>query len=124
MPYHDVFIRDASLTQHLRHVVCPSCAQHLVCLFISGLAVSRSCYFNQQSVLLCHLCQLIDVDDLRNPKACYSFIKERIIDNETYYVLLDEVQFMDRFEEVLNALLRMENVDVYVTGSNSRFLSV
>ena len=65
----------------------------------------------------------IDVDDLRNPKACYSFIKERIIDNETYYVLLDEVQFMDRFEEVLNALLRMENVDVYVTGSNSRFLS-
>lgn len=40
-----------------------------------------------------------------------------------YYILLDEVQFMDRFEEVLNSLLRIENVDVYVTGSNSRFLS-
>ena len=65
----------------------------------------------------------IDVDELRNPKVCYSFIKEKIIDNDMYYILLDEVQFMDRFEEVLNSLLRMENVDVYVTGSNSRFLS-
>ena len=65
----------------------------------------------------------IDVDELRNPKVCYSFIKEKIIDNDMYYILLDEVQFMDRFEEVLNSLLRIENVDVYVTGSNSRFLS-
>ncbi len=65
----------------------------------------------------------IDVDELRNPKACYSYIKERIHDSEKYYVLLDEVQFMDRFEEVLNSLLRIENVDVYVTGSNSKFLS-
>ena len=40
-----------------------------------------------------------------------------------YYLLLDEVQFMPRFEEVLNSLLRMSNVDVYVTGSNSKFLS-
>ena len=65
----------------------------------------------------------IDVDELRNPKVCYSYIKEKIIDNDMYYILLDEVQFMDRFEEVLNSLLRIENVDVYVTGSNSRFLS-
>ena len=40
-----------------------------------------------------------------------------------YYLLLDEVQFMPRFEEVLNSLLRMSNIDVYVTGSNSKFLS-
>ena len=40
-----------------------------------------------------------------------------------YYLLLDEVQFMPRFEEVLNSLLRISNIDVYVTGSNSRFLS-
>ena len=44
-------------------------------------------------------------------------------DNEKYYLLLDEVQFMPRFEEVLNSLLRMNNIDVYVTGSNSKFLS-
>ncbi|WP_373826626.1 ATP-binding protein [Bacteroides heparinolyticus] len=65
----------------------------------------------------------IDVDELRDPKACYRYIKERIIDSEKYYVLLDEVQFLDRFEEVLNSLLRIENVDVCVTGSNSKFLS-
>ena len=44
-------------------------------------------------------------------------------DDEKYYLLLDEVQFMPRFEEVLNSLLRMSNIDVYVTGSNSKFLS-
>ena len=44
-------------------------------------------------------------------------------DNGKYYILLDEVQFMPRFEEVLNSLLRMSNVDIYVTGSNSKFLS-
>ena len=44
-------------------------------------------------------------------------------DNDKYYLLLDEVQFMPRFEEVLNSLLRMEHIDVYVTGSNSKFLS-
>jgi len=65
----------------------------------------------------------IDADELRDPKACYSYIKERILDSEKYYILLDEVQFMDRFEEVLNSLLRIESVDVYVTGSNSKFLS-
>ena len=65
----------------------------------------------------------IDVDELRDPKACYKYIKERILDGEKYYVLLDEIQFMNRFEEVLNSLLRIENVDVYVTGSNSKFLS-
>ena len=44
-------------------------------------------------------------------------------DDDKYYLLLDEVQFMPRFEEVLNSLLRMSNIDVYVTGSNSKFLS-
>ena len=45
------------------------------------------------------------------------------IRDSKYYLLLDEVQFMSRFEEVLNNLLRMSNIDVYVTGSNSKFLS-
>ncbi len=44
-------------------------------------------------------------------------------DDGKYYLLLDEVQFMSQFEEVLNSLLRMRNIDVYVTGSNSKFLS-
>lgn len=65
----------------------------------------------------------IESEDLRNPKVCYNYIKERITDNEKYYVLLDEVQFLERFEEVLNSLLQIVNVDVYVTGSNSKFLS-
>ena len=65
----------------------------------------------------------IDVDELRNPKICYAYIESKITDGDKYYVLLDEVQFMDRFEEVLNSLLRIDNVDVYVTGSNSKFLS-
>ena len=44
-------------------------------------------------------------------------------DEQMYYLLLDEVQFMPRFEEVLNSLLRIQNIDMYVTGSNSKFLS-
>ncbi len=65
----------------------------------------------------------IENEELRNPKECYKYIRNCLIDESNYYVLLDEVQFMERFEEVLNSLLRIDNVDVYVTGSNSRFLS-
>lgn len=65
----------------------------------------------------------IDSEELRNPKKCYDYIKEKISDSDNYYILLDEVQFMERFEEVLNSLLRIESIDVYVTGSNSKFLS-
>lgn len=65
----------------------------------------------------------IENEDLRDPKKCFQFIKDSMKDEQRYYILLDEVQFMPRFEEVLNSLLRMGNVDVYVTGSNSRFLS-
>lgn len=65
----------------------------------------------------------IDNEELRDSKVCFSYIKESMKDNGKYYLLLDEVQFMPRFEEVLNSLLRISNVDVYVTGSNSKFLS-
>ncbi len=65
----------------------------------------------------------IENEELRNPKKCYQYIKERVEDDQKYYLLLDEVQFMPRFEEVLNSLLRVNNIDVYVTGSNSKFLS-
>ncbi len=65
----------------------------------------------------------IENDELRDPKKCYQYIKDRMKDEGKYYLLLDEVQFMPRFEEVLNSLLRISNIDVYVTGSNSKFLS-
>lgn len=65
----------------------------------------------------------IESEDLRDPNVCYKHIKEKIKDGRKYYILLDEVQFMPRFEEVLNSLLRINNIDVYVTGSNSKFLS-
>ena len=65
----------------------------------------------------------IENEELRDPKVCFKYIKDSMKDDGKYYLLLDEVQFMPRFEEVLNSLLRMSNIDIYVTGSNSRFLS-
>ena len=65
----------------------------------------------------------IENEELRDPKKCYRHIKDAMKDDQKYYLLLDEVQFMPRFEEVLNSLLRISNIDVYVTGSNSKFLS-
>ena len=65
----------------------------------------------------------IENDHLREPHALFAYIKNKLHDNEMYYILLDEIQLVDRFPEVLNSLLRMENTDIYVTGSNSRFLS-
>lgn len=59
----------------------------------------------------------------RNPDILYPYIKSRITDDKMYYILLDEVQLLGEFESVLNGLIRMENVDVYVTGSNAKFLS-
>lgn len=60
---------------------------------------------------------------LRDPDACLEYVTSKAAGPGTYYVLLDEVQLMEDFEEVLNSFLHMDNVDVYVTGSNSKFLS-
>ncbi len=65
----------------------------------------------------------IENEELRDPHKLYENIKNSLVDEEQYYILLDEIQYVDRFHEVLNSLLRIENVDVYVTGSNSKFLS-
>ena len=62
-------------------------------------------------------------EKLRNPYEMLQFIKDSIKDNNLYYIFLDEIQYLDRFEEVLNSLLHIKNVDVYVTGSNSKLLS-
>lgn len=58
-----------------------------------------------------------------NPEKFMAYIRTQIVDSEMYYLLLDEVQMLDCFETVLNGYLRKKNMDVYVTGSNARFLS-
>ena len=61
--------------------------------------------------------------EYRDPDKILEYIDSLITDDKQYYVLLDEVQMLKEFEEVLNSLLHIDNVDVYVTGSNSKFLS-
>ena len=65
----------------------------------------------------------IENRSLRDPIALYQKLKQSIQDEDQYYILLDEIQFVPDFSEVLNSLLQIDNVDVYVTGSNSKFLS-
>lgn len=84
-------------------------------------------YLLEQGVSESHIIR-IELDQrkhrqYRDPDAILEYIESCIQDNEMYYVLLDEVQLLNEFEEVLNSLLHIDNVDVYVTGSNSRFLS-
>ncbi len=71
---------------------------------------------------------MIALDDADNTKLLDSkelgnFIKSKIKDDDLYYILLDEIQLVSNFEFLLNGLLRKENLDIYVTGSNSKFLS-
>lgn len=61
--------------------------------------------------------------DLRNPDAMLHYVHDRIKDKELYYIIIDEVQLMDEFVDVLNSFLHIDNADTYVTGSNSHFLS-
>lgn len=60
---------------------------------------------------------------LRDPDKLLEYIDGKLKDNDMYYVLLDEVQMVREFEDVLNSYLHVKNADVYVTGSNARFLS-
>lgn len=62
-------------------------------------------------------------DYLLDPHKLSEYIKEKIKDKEMYYIILDEIQLVTNFVAVLNGLLRIDNVDIYVTGSNSKFLS-
>lgn len=64
-----------------------------------------------------------DYEELHDSKKLSAYIKERLSNDEMWYIFLDEVQLCKGFEAVLNGLNRRENVDIYVTGSNSKFLS-
>lgn len=70
----------------------------------------------------------VDLEDrrnkaLRDPDALLEYIDGKMVDSQMYYILLDEVQHVKEFEDVLNSYLKVKNADVYVTGSNSKFLS-
>ena len=84
-------------------------------------------YLLDQGVKEDHIIK-IDLDERRNnqylnPDALDEYIRQSIKDKDMYYVILDEIQKVEDFESVLNGFLHIENVDVYVTGSNSKFLS-
>ncbi len=84
-------------------------------------------YLLDQGVLESHII-MIELDQrrdrkYRDPDIILDYIESCIVDKEQYYILLDEVQMLNEFEEVLNSLLHIKNVDIYVTGSNSKFLS-
>ena len=84
-------------------------------------------YLMEQGVDEQHIIK-IDLEDrrnvgLRNPDALLQFIDSKMIDSQQYYIILDEVQLVPEFEDVLNSYLKVPNADVYVTGSNAKFLS-
>ncbi len=84
-------------------------------------------YLIQNGVKEDHIIKLeldsIENEEYTNPKKLYEYIMNKIIDDNMYYIILDEIQKVDNFESVLNSFLRKKNLDVYVTGSNSKFLS-
>ena len=65
----------------------------------------------------------VEFEDLQDKKKLNQYIQSKIRSDKNYYVLLDEIQLVDGFELLLNGLLKHKNLDVYVTGSNSKFLS-
>ncbi len=84
-------------------------------------------YLIENGVKEDHIVKL-DLEDRKNkkylnPDVLDEYIRSLIVDNKMYYIILDEIQKVDDFESVLNGFLHIENVDVYVTGSNSKFLS-
>ncbi len=84
-------------------------------------------YLLEQNIPDDHIIRIALDDDeheeLLDRKILSTYIKSLIQDDHTYYIFLDEVQFVEGFEKVLNGLNRLENLDIYVTGSNSKFLS-
>lgn len=65
----------------------------------------------------------IENEEYTNPKKLYEYVMSKIKDKQVYYIILDEIQKVENFESVLNSFLRKDNLDVYITGSNSKFLS-
>ncbi len=84
-------------------------------------------YLKEKGVPDDHIIKVV-LDDMDNESllekhALYNYIKSQIKDDKEYYILLDEIQMVEGFSDVLNSLLHIKNADTYVTGSNSKFLS-
>ena len=73
--------------------------------------------------IICVVLDDVKNKELRDVDRLYAYINEKIVDKDQYYVFLDEIQFVDGFSDLVNGLNYIENVDLYVTGSNSKFLS-
>ena len=84
-------------------------------------------YLLEQGISKDHIIEmafdLYDNIEFRDPKVFYPWVKEQLQDGEKYFILLDEVQMLDEFVSVLNGLADKKNCDVFVTGSNAKFLS-
>lgn len=83
-------------------------------------------YLIEEGVKDNHIIEL-DLENRRNnkyrdPDALIEYIDSKMVDDDMYYILLDEIQWVSEFEDVLNSYLSIKNADVYVTGTNSRFL--
>ena len=68
--------------------------------------------------------EFIEFEELQNYRKLNEYIKEKIVDKNKYYVFLDEIQKVEKFEEVVNSLrASIENISIFITGSNSKLLS-
>lgn len=68
--------------------------------------------------------EFIEYENLKQYKALYKYIKDKIIDNKMYYIFIDEIQYVEEFEKCINSLrASLKNVSIFITGSNSRLLS-
>lgn len=99
--------------------------QHLLESGIEDSHIIRFAFDSAQNLMLIGE-DLMEIDEGKrkvDPEKFMTYINDKIVDDGMYYLLLDEVQNLGYFEAVLNGYLRKDNVDVYVTGSNSKFLS-
>lgn len=99
--------------------------QHLLESGIEDSHIIRFAFDSAQNLMLIGE-DLMEIEEGKrkvDPEKFMTYINDRIVDDGMYYLLLDEVQNLGYFEAVLNGYLRKDNVDVYVTGSNSKFLS-
>ena len=100
--------------------------QHLLESGIEDSHIIRFAFDSAQNLMLIGE-DLMEIEEGKrkvDPEKFMTYINDKIVDDGMYYLLLDEVQNLGYFEAVLNGYLRKDNVDVYVTGSNSKFLSL
>lgn len=99
--------------------------QHLIASGVAEDHIIRFAFDSADDLYLIgeNLIELEKKNKKVNPEKFMAYIRDKIVDKDMYYLLLDEVQLLDCFETVLNGYLRKDNMDIYVTGSNAKFLS-